>query len=59
MSLSQRKAFFEHPLHSDKDYFTYVRRNMPMRLPITWTLRKLRLYCPKIYYAINRLRKIA
>lgn len=30
-----------------------------MRLPITWTLRKLRLYCPKIYYGINRLRKIA
>ena len=24
MSLSQRKAFFEHPLHSDKDYFTFA-----------------------------------
>lgn len=58
MNFRQRRAFLNHPLHSDKEYITFVRRNMPMRLPVTWVLRKLRLYFPKIYYGINRLRKI-
>jgi GT2 family glycosyltransferase len=58
MNLSQRRAYLNHPLHSDAEYLLYVRRNMPLRLPLTWTLRRLRLYCPHLYYFLFKLRGI-
>lgn len=58
MSLSERKAYYNHPLHSSKDYLTLIRRNMPMRFPLSWLFRTLLLYCPKIYYMINGRRGI-
>lgn len=56
MSLKQRKAYFEHPLHSTPEYFTYIRRNATLRLPMVWLGRMTNLYCPKLYYRINRIR---
>jgi GT2 family glycosyltransferase len=56
MTLSERRKFLNHPLHCDADYLLFVRHNMPIRYPITWTLRKMRLYFPHLYYAIIRWR---
>ena len=56
MNLSQRKAYFEHPLHSNKDYLRYIRRTSPLRLPLVRLGRTLNVYCPKLYYKIGRSR---
>ena len=58
MSLSERRRYLNAPLHSDAEYLLYIRRNMPLRLPITLFLRKTRLYFPHIYYVFNKLRGI-
>ena len=58
MSLSERRRYLNVPLHSDAEYLLYIRRNMPLRLPITLFLRKTRLYFPHIYYMFNRFRGI-
>ena len=58
MSLSERRRYLNAPLHSDAEYLLYIRRNMPLRLPITLLLRKTRLYFPHIYYVFNKLRGI-
>lgn len=58
MSLSERRRYLNAPLHSDAEYLLYIRRNMPLRLPITLFLRKTRLYFPHIYYMFNRFRGI-
>jgi len=56
MSLKQRRAYFRNPLHSNKEYFRYIRRNSPIRLPLVWLGRMMNLYLPKLYYRINRIR---
>ncbi|MBD3589414.1 glycosyltransferase family 2 protein [Bacteroides sp. GM023] len=53
MTLTERRAYYNHPLHSKKDYLTFVRRNMPLRYPLSWLFTMLKVYCPKIYYRIN------
>jgi len=58
MSLSERRRYLNAPLHSDAEYLLYIRRNMPLRLPITLFLRKTRLYFPHIYYLFNKFRGI-
>lgn len=58
MSYAERKKYLSHPLHSDPEYLEYIRRNFPKQYPITWTLRKIRLICPKLYIKINKLRGI-
>lgn len=58
MNLSERKEYFRHPLHCDSDYLTFVRRNMPLRYPMSWIFRKMMTYCPKIYFTINGARKV-
>ena len=58
MNLSERRRYLNSPLHSDPEYLLYIRRNMPLRLPITLLLRKTRLYFPHIYYVFNKLRGI-
>lgn len=56
MSLKERKAYFRHPLHSTKEYLLSVRRNAPVRFPFVWLGRMMNLYCPKLYYRINKIR---
>lgn len=54
MSAEERKHYFENPLHSSKDYLTFIRRNTPIKYPFTWIFRMLQEKYPKIYYAIKR-----
>lgn len=58
ISLSERKAYYNHPLHSTHDYLTFIRRNMPLRYPISWLFRMMLIYCPVLYFSINIKRKI-
>lgn len=58
MSLSERKAYFNHPIHSNSDHLTYIRRNLPARYPIVWIFRMLHMYFPRFYYRLNRLRDL-
>lgn len=56
MSLAQRKAYFNHPLHSNKDYLHYIGQISPFRYPMVWLGRKMNLYFPKLYYRLSGLR---
>ena len=56
MSLSERKKYFSHPIHSNKDYLKYIRRNMPFRYPMVYLGRLLNVYLPKFYYKLNGIR---
>lgn len=58
MSQKERTAYFKHPVHCNHDYLTFVRRNMPMRYPISWLFRMILTYCPRLYYRINGVRGI-
>lgn len=56
MTLSERRDYLNHPLHSDADYLTMIRRCMPMKYPMTWLFRKMNLYAPRLYYWLNKKR---
>jgi len=56
MSLSQRIQYVYAPTHSDKDYLLYVKRNIPHKYIISWTLRKIRMLFPYVYYNICKSR---
>lgn len=56
MTLSERRKYVYHPTHSDKDYLLFVKRNIPKKYLISKILRKVRLYCPRLYYYINKAR---
>lgn len=58
MTVRERKAYVSHPLHSDYDYLTFIKRNMPRKYPLSWVLRKLRVYAPRLYYNICKLRGV-
>ncbi len=58
MSLSERKKYVYHPTHSDKDYLLFVKRNIPGKYPLSVILRTIRLYCPSLYYIINKVRRL-
>lgn len=53
MSSNERADYFSNPLHSSKDYLTFIRRQVPFKYPFTWILRKLHEMCPKLYYMLN------
>lgn len=53
MTLLERKAYFSHPLHSNKDYLTLIRRMTPWRYPFVWIFRKMVIYWPSLYYRIT------
>lgn len=53
MSLSERKRYFNTPIHSIKDYLLLVRRTSPLRYPLVWFGRKLNLYLPRLYYRLS------
>lgn len=54
MSKAERTSYFSNPLHSSKDYLIFIRRNIPLKYPITWIFRMLQEKFPKVYYFINR-----
>jgi GT2 family glycosyltransferase len=56
MTLKERRAYLNHPLHSDADYLLMTRRCMPVKYPLTWVFRKLNLYTPYLYYRLNQKR---
>jgi len=58
MSLVERKRYINSPTHCDGDYMLLVRRNMPLRYPMSWLVRTLRLYCPGIYHKITKMRGV-
>ena len=53
MSSKERMKYFTNPLHSSKDYLTYIRRQFPYKYPFTWLLRMLHEKFPKIYYMLD------
>lgn len=55
MSLSERKKYFLHPIHSSRDYLRYMRRHMPFRYPFVYVGRFMNEKCPKLYYWISNL----
>ena len=56
MTMKERIEYTRNPLHSDKDYLNFVRRNMPRKYIVSWIMRKIRLYSPRVYNAINKAR---
>ena len=58
MSLAERKAYLSSPTRSDRDYLLLIRRQLPLRYPMTLLLRKLRLYMPALYYRISKFRGV-
>ncbi len=56
MSLRERRKYVYHPTHSDKDYLLFIKRNIPGKYPLSVILRTIRLYCPSLYYYINKVR---
>ncbi len=56
MTLKERRDYLNHPLHSDADYLTMIRRCMPAKYPLTWLFRKMNLYTPRLYYWLNKKR---
>ena len=56
MPYKERCRYVSNPVHSDADYLTMIKRNMPQKYPVSWFLRKLRLCFPALYYRINKIR---
>lgn len=56
MTLAERKAYVNSPTHSDHDYLLFVRRNKPLRFPVAWMVRTIRLYSPKLYFQVTHFR---
>ena len=53
MSSKERADYFSNPLHSSKDYLTFIRRQVPFKYPLTWILRNLHEKYAKFYYMLN------
>lgn len=58
MTLAERRQYVNSPTHSDHDYLLFVRRNIPLRYPMAFILRNLRLYLPKLYFYITNFRGV-
>lgn len=56
MSLAERLKYFKNPIHSDKDYLHYIKRNFPHKYIFCWILRKIRIYHPSLYNFICQKR---
>ena len=57
MSLSERKAYFKNPIHSNRDYLRFYYRTSPIRVPIVWLGRSLNVYFPRFYYYVSSIRR--
>lgn len=58
MTLAERRKYFKNPVNHDHDHMVFVRRHSPLKLPVTWLLRNIRCYCPRLYIRINKMRGI-
>lgn len=56
MSLKERKRYFKHPLHSNKDYLTFIKQHSAFRYPLVAFGRFLNVYFPNLYYRISHNR---
>lgn len=56
MSLKERKAFLTHPIRNYKDDITYSRRHTPFRTPLVWSGKMIRLYFPRFYQVLDKIR---
>lgn len=56
MSLSERRRYFNHPVHSSRDYLRFIRNTSPIRWPMVWLGRMLNLYFPRFYYRLSKSR---
>lgn len=56
MTFKERYNYFNNPLHSDKDYLAFVKRNIPRKYFISLMMRRIRLFFPALYYFINKKR---
>lgn len=56
MSFKERRKYFQHPVHSIKDYLRFIYNTSPMRYPIVLVGRMLNLFCPKLYYKLHNMR---
>ena len=56
MSLKERKVYFNHPLHSNKEHLKFIRKHSPVRYPLVALGRFLNLYFPKVYYLLSGIR---
>ena len=57
MSLSNRKKHFSHPLHSNQDYETLIRRTAQSRLVLVKIGRWINLYIPRLYLWLHLIRQ--
>ena len=56
LSLADMQRQASRLTNSDRDYLLFVRRNLPLRYPVSWLVRKIRIYTPFLYYYINKVR---
>ncbi len=56
MSLSQRKKYYNNPLHSYRDKLRVVRRHTPFRYPIAWFGCWIKIYLPKFYCFLSDIK---
>ena len=53
MSFGERRKYFKNPLHSNKDYLTFIKRCAPKRYGMVCLGRFLNSYLPKLYYWLD------
>ena len=58
MSWKERRIYMSNPIHSDQDYFLYIKRNLPHKYFLSKILRNIRWVCPSLYGQICKLRKL-
>jgi GT2 family glycosyltransferase len=58
MTLTERKKYVNSPTHCDSDYLLFVHRNLPLRYPLAWLLRTIRVYVPYLYLHITNFRGV-
>lgn len=53
MNIRERKAYYENPINTYKDYLVFIKRTAPLRYPLVWCASKILIYMPKVYYSIS------
>ncbi len=56
MSISERKAYFNHPLHSTSDILSFMKRHNKLKYVLVYFMRIINIYFPKLYYWLNKVR---
>ena len=56
MSLIERWKYFQHPIHSNRDYLRFIWNTSVIRWPVVFIGRILNIILPKIYYKVSNSR---